>query len=254
MSPSLKRLLPALAALHLALASVYAQTYTEARQQLMDGDYAAAAQTASALVERAPSTSAYRLLAVARSRRNQVGEAVWALRSASALGAATSRSAAAEETYATLPLDLRPLPRRGIDALAGTLSRSPVPQLPSALALGAALAACVFAVRWLLGGAHGRQGGATLGLTFSLLLALLCLGLAFRQNTLARPHEAVVLAKAPLRGAPADNAPEVRELPEGTVLETGEDLGGYVAVELPTGQEGWVAALALRRVAPLGAE
>ena len=228
--------------------------YAEARRSLIAGDYARAASLARGLAEEAPSEATYRLLALAESRSDRLAEAVWALRSAAALGAPTERAMIVEEVYAPLPPELRPLPRRGISAVASAVTRSPVPQLPAGLALASALALAVITATWLIDPGRIPVGVRWGGGALAALLLLVGLLLAFRQNRLAHPAEAVVLAKAPLLEAPGEAAPTVRELPAGAVVTAGEQLGDYVAVSLPSGKTGWVEAGVLRPVAPLASE
>ena len=225
--------------------------YRRARARLMDEEYAEAARVSSALAARAPSQATYRLLALAQSRLGQPAEAIWAYRCAVALGAPTSQSMIVEEVYAPLPPSMRPLPRRGIDALAGAVTRSPVPQLFASLALLAGLGlAAAFTLR-LFAPAKLSAAGFILAGSAALLVLVTGLWLAFRQNTLAYPPEAVVLAEAPLREAPGIAAPELTELPRGAVVETGEVLSGMTAVTLPSGKTGWVESDVLRPVAPM---
>ena len=234
------------------LAHAQGGDYERARALLMDGNYTAAAEVSSALAARAPSQATYRLLALAQSRLDRPAEAIWAYRCAAALGAPTAKSMIVEEVYAPLPPALRPLPRRGINAFVSAVTRSPVPQLFAGLGLlaGVALAA-LFALR-LHAPSRLPASGFIVGGSAALLVLLASLFLAFRQNSLAHPSEAVVLAEAPLREAPGAVAPELAELPRGAVVQTGEVLSGMTAVTLPSGRTGWIEADALRSVAPLG--
>lgn len=220
----------------------------------MAGDYAAAARVATTLVEQVPSDAGYRLLAIAEARQGHSGEAVWALRSATALGAPTAGVKIVEEVYAPLPLDLHPLPHRGITAFVAVITRSLAPQLPSALALLAAAVAALLATVRLVRPDRQAARASSISVAVALCVSGASLWLAFRQNALARPAEAVVLAEAVLRRAPAEDAPASRTLPAGAVVATGEELGGFVAAELPNGQEGWIAIGSIRRVAPLGSD
>ena len=225
--------------------------YERARALLMEGDYAAAAEVSSALAARAPSQATYRLLALAQSRLDRPAEAIWAYRSAAALGAPTAESMIVEEVYAPLPPALRPLPRRGINAFVSVVTRSPVPQFFAGLGLLAGLALVALFVLRLFAPSRLPAGGFVAGGSVALITLLVSLFLAFRQNALAHPSEAVVLAKAPLREAPGAAAPELAELPRGAVVRTGEVLSGMTAVTLPSGKTGWVESDVLRSVAPL---
>ena len=229
--------------------SAYASTYREARAALDEGRVAEAVAAAEEMLATGPDAATYELLSLAELRRGRQAQAAWALRNAAALGGTATSAAVAEEVYADLSIGLRPLPRRGLPATAAWVTRTLGPNAAALLALALGLAGFGVLAWWLLRrGSNSRLGvaGATL-----LLLATCCLYLAFRQNALAHPREAVVLAEAVLRDAPADAAPEQRTLPPGAVVETGEALSGYLAVVLPTGERGWLREGEMRSVAPL---
>ena len=224
--------------------------YADARTALAQGRADQAASLAEALLAEGPDAATYELLSLAELRRGRRAEAVWALRNAAALGGAPPSPALAEAVYADLPPGLRPLPRRGLPALAAWGMRVGGPNAAALLALVASLLAGGVLARRVLRprtGASGPVAGAAL-----LAVAALCLYVAFRQNRMGHPREAVVVEEAVLREAPADGAPELEALPAGAVVATGEELSGYTAVVLPTGRRGWLRGDVLRAVAPLG--
>ena len=233
-----------------AVASAATPAYAEVREALAEGRYVEAGALAEALAGERPSAAAYEALALAHLRQGRLAPAVWALRSATALGgsgAPTGRLR--DEVYAELPSELRPLPRRGISAAAAWTTRTLGPNALAGVALLALLVAGGLAALSVSGVRRSLGIRTTAGT--AAVVGLLSLWIALRQNTLALPQEAVVLAEAPLQQAPSAGAPEARPLPAGTVVRIGERLSGYCAVTLPTGEEGWVSADVLRAVEPL---
>ena len=227
------------------------EPYPEALLLLANGEYEAAAERVRASTETLPNIATYELLALAEARSGRAGEAVWALRSAAALGGTESGAKELRsEVYAEIPADLRPLPRRGVDAVAAWTTRVAGPNAAALVALVGVLVVGGLGLRYLLSRAPGG-GGLAGGAVTAMLIAVGGLWIALRQNALAHPDEAVTIEPTSLRTAPSAEAPLVRELTAGAVVTTGERLAGHVAVVLPTGAEGWVVEGSLRTVAPL---
>ena len=231
--------------------------YDCALSALEAGGYDAAARTLEGLVEREPSAAAYQVLAKAYAADQRAIDAIWAFRSGEALGGTSASKDLGVEIYRSLPANLVPLSSSGLDWVARRANRLPFSQLCALLAL--VLTALFGGVAVVNITSKRPRSSSWLAQAFVLLsAACICLWVAFRQNALAHPAEAVLVVdpnapavEVPLFSAPSQGAAPVRELPPGAVVETGERLSGHTAVVLPTGESGWLPTERLRVVAPL---
>ncbi len=217
--------------------------YQTALQQLEAGQWIDAKNSLSSIIIESPSAGAYYQLAFAAARQQDTATAMWALRSSDALGGVGHSDALRTEIEALVSVDQLPLPTSSLDGIALKLGRWLGFQTLAALGLGL----CWMGVWWLL--RFRSRGRALAGLVLGA--AALSLYLAFRQNQIAQPDEAIVTSATQVFAAPSSSAATLTELQTGASVRTGERLSGFSQVELPTGESGWVTDEVLLQVDPL---
>lgn len=219
-------------------------TYRQALALLEAGDWEAATVTLEDLVVREPSAAVYYQLAFAAAQRDDVPLAMWAVYSSEALGGVSETAALRRQIEATVPAPQRALSTSTLERLVHTAERL----LGDSVLVGIALLSAWLGVGFLLWGGRRARG---VGITM-LLLAAVSTFVAFRQNQLAQPGQAVVLRSTEVYVAPSASSEAVAELSPGAWVQVGETLTGFTQVELPTGATGWIAVEDLRLIDPLG--
>ncbi len=235
-----------------------ADAYRAGVAALAAADFATARASFRASLEDAPSAAAYQGFAEASLAAGDVPAATWALRNAELLGGTSTLAQLKSRAYAEIPSDLVPLPLGGIDGLAAKVGRLPFPNLPALLAVLCFALVGVSLVRQIARRRDQAFAAPWVALVTGLVVGLVCLWVAFRQNTLAHPPEAVALTDGTqavdslqLRSAPSASAPPARLISAGTVVTTSETLAGYTQAVLPTGESGWLPTNRLWPIRPL---
>ena len=217
-------------------------------QALAQAPPLAFAKTEDAGVALGDSTTAavYYNLGVERLRAGDLAVAMWAAANARQLGGTRALPTLERAIDRELPGELRPLRPVGLASAWLWAARLGPPQSWAVIAL------TLSALAGLLGALGRRLAGGLYvsGLSLSLIGMALAAALAYtaaRQQT--APRVVVAPGGTALREAPSDGAREVRRLPAGVLLDYGEALSGYLAVELPTRERGWVSAAEVYAVA-----
>ena len=228
-----------------------AQTDGPEADLLEAGDYAEAAERLEETLARHPSAAAYYNLALAYQELGRRGEAVWAVESSLGLGRVPGAAELSRRLSRELAADLRPLSTPPALGLWRRTATAPPDNAWATAALGTGLIGGLALSGWLLlasrPGARRRRAVATaVGVCWPL--AAVFAALAFTRASLRSAPRGVLVESSTLFRAPSTGSEALRDLPAGVVLPLGERLADSYAVELPTGETGWVPTEAIRRV------